>query len=180
MNKDEKKVKDEKPAEEKPQDNLQKKTEELQKQKEEYLDGWKRERADFLNYKKEEMERIGELIKYANEELILRMLPILDNFFIAEKNIPEDMKKDGLTGSPQVNWVKGLLQIHRQLKDFLKSRGVEEIKAVGERFNPNFHETVGEISNTQHLTPNTIVEETQKGYTLFGKVVRPAKVRITK
>jgi molecular chaperone GrpE len=146
--------------------------EKLQKEKEEYLNGWKRERADFLNYKKEEMERIVELIKYANEELVIKILPILDNFLAAEKNIPEELKKD--------KHMSGLLQINQQIKSFLKGQDIEEIKAVGEQFNPNFHESVGEISNIQHPTPNTIVEEVQKGYTLHGKVIRPAKVKITK
>lgn len=164
---------------------LQKQLEEYKKLNEEYLNGWKRERADFLNYKKDEMERIGQLIKYANEELILRILPILDNFFIAEKNIPEEMKKDGSTGSPQVSWAKGLLQIHQQFRDFLKSQGIEEIKAVGEKFNPNFHETIGDVDLARSDLAKSsesgiIVEETQKGYTLFGRVIRPAKVKVSK
>ncbi len=154
--------------------------EELKRQKEEYLNGWKRERADFLNYKKDEMERIGELIKYANEELILKILPILDNFTVAEKNIPEDSKNN--------ENVKGLLQINQQIKDFLKSQGIEEIKTVGERFNPNFHEAIGETEVTENGGPTPeeskesgiITEEAQKGYTLFGRVIRPAKVKINK
>ena len=59
--------------------------EECKTKREEYLNGWKRERSDFLNHKKEEMERIGIIIKYANEELILKILPILDNIFLAER-----------------------------------------------------------------------------------------------
>ena len=84
-------------------EDLKKQFEECQKQKEEYLNGWKRERADFLNYKKEEMERIGELIKYANEELILKIIPILDNFELAEKKLSGDLKEN--------EWVKGILNI---------------------------------------------------------------------
>ncbi|MBU4274400.1 nucleotide exchange factor GrpE [Patescibacteria group bacterium] len=159
---------------------LKKELEDCKAKCEEYLDGWKRERADFLNYKKEEMERIVELIKYANEELILKMLPILDNFLIAEKNIPEDIKKD--------KNVAGLLQIHQQLRDFLKLQGIEEIKAVGEKFDPNFHEAVGETKVTENgdptpgesKEPGIIIEETQKGYILQGKVIRPSKVKINK
>jgi len=64
---------------------LKKKLEECQQLKEEYLAGWQRERADFLNYRKEEMERIGEIIKYADIGLISKILPILDNFEISEK-----------------------------------------------------------------------------------------------
>ena len=136
---------------------------------EEYLNGWKRERADFLNYKKEEMERIGEVIKYANEEMILKMLPILDNLFIAENKISDGLKKD--------EGVKGILQIKKQILDFLKTQGIEEIQAMGQKFDPNFHEVVEEIEGSD---PGTITEEINKGYFLNGKVIRAAKIKIIK
>lgn len=155
-----------------------KKIEELEKQKKEYLEGWKRERADFLNYKKDEMERIVGLMKYANEEFVLRVLPILDNFFVAEKHISEEEKKNEI--------IRGLLLIHKQIKDFLKTQGVEEIKAAGEMFNPNFMEVVGEAnlenqeSGIKNQESGIVVEEIQKGYTMNGKVIRPARVKISK
>jgi molecular chaperone GrpE len=145
--------------------------EECKKLKDEYLNGWKRERADFLNYKKEEMERIRELMKYANEELILKMLPILDNFEVASKNISEKLKND--------DNIKGFLQIRQQIKDFLKMQGVEEIKTIGEKFNPNFMEITEEIE-IKDKEPGIVVEEIQKGYTSHGKVIRPAKVKVSK
>ena len=150
---------------------IEKQLEECKKQKEEYLNGWKRERADFINYKKEEIERITELIKYANEGLILKILPILDNCLAAEKNIPDDLKKD--------EHVKGLLQIHQQMRGFLKSQGLEEIKTMGEKFDPNFMEAVEEIENKDKIA-GVIIEEIQKGYTLHGQIIRPAKVKVTK
>ena len=150
---------------------LKKKLEELEKQKEEYLNGWKRERADFLNYKKEEMERIGALIKYANEELIFKIFPILDNIYLAEKQIPVDLKNH--------KWAEGVLQIKNQISEFLKQEGVEEIKAVGEKFDPNFHEVVEEVT-VENKESGIIVEEIQKGYKLHGKVIRPARVKIIK
>ena len=64
------------------------------KQKEEYLKGWQRARADFLNYKKEEAERVKGILKYANEDLILKILPVLDNFEKVEENVSNDIKKD--------------------------------------------------------------------------------------
>jgi len=150
---------------------LKKKFGECQKQKDEYLAGWQRARADFLNYKKEEMERIGELLKYATEEFILKILPILDNFDIAEKKLPENLKNE--------ENVKGILQIKTQLQDFLKNQGLEEIKTVGERFDPNLHEVVGAVE-MEDKEPGMIVEEIQKGYKLYGKVIRPAKIKINK
>jgi len=181
---------------------LKKKLEECQQLKEEYLAGWQRERADFLNYKKEEIERMGEMIKYADVGIILNFLPILDNFEIAEKKLSENLKVDELRSSSpladarvgkedksssspfadaRVNDenIKGLLQIKTQIQDFLKNQGVEEIKSVGERFDPNFQEVVGEIE-TKDKEPGIVVEEIQKGYKIYGQVLRPARVKVAK
>jgi len=158
---------------------FKKQLEECEKKAAEYLSGWQRERADFLNYKKEEMERIGQLINYAREELILEILPLMDNFEVIEKKLPENLKKD--------ENIKGLLQIKIQFQDFLKSLGVEEIKSVGEKFDPKFHESVGEIlpseaSAKEGAKPEsgTIVEEIQKGYKSNGHLLRPARVKVSK
>ncbi|OGZ23165.1 MAG: nucleotide exchange factor GrpE [Candidatus Nealsonbacteria bacterium RIFCSPHIGHO2_12_FULL_38_18] len=139
--------------------------------REEYLDGWKRERAGFLNYKKEELERLGGLMKYANEGLILKFLPILDNFHIAEKEIQEELRKD--------KCVEGLLSIKSQIMDFLKKQGVEEIKSIGEKFDPNFMEAVGEIE-TKEKENGVVAEEVKKGYLFQGKIIRPVKVKVAK
>ena len=174
-------------TEEKPKElnleDLKKKLEECQKLKDEYLAGWQRARAELLNYKKEELERIGELIKYADIGLILKILPILDNFDLAEKNLPENLKKDeNPEGEPSVPYgasVKGFLQIKRQLEDFLKKEGVEEIKSVGEKFDPNFMEVVEEVEGT-NTDSGIVIEEIQKGYKIHGRLLRPAKVRVAK
>jgi molecular chaperone GrpE len=156
---------------------------------EEYLNGWKRERADFLNYKKEEMEKIGNLIKYANQELIVNILPIVDNIYLAESHIPEKFEKD--------IWIEGFIQIKSQMIEFLKNKGIEEIKTIGEVFDPNFMEAVEEIATGNVLIDSSrnvlvdstrtfleesgiVAEEVQKGYTLHGKLVRPAKVKVNK
>jgi len=150
---------------------LQKKLKECEKLKSEYLAGWQRARADLINYKKEELERVEELIKFSANGLILKILPILDNFEIAEKRLPESLKND--------ENVKGLLLIKQQLKEFLKSQGVEEIKSVGEKFSPNFHEVVQEVK-IKGKEPGIIIEEVQKGYKINGRLLRPAKVKISK
>ena len=142
-----------------------------QKEKEEYLAGWQRSRADLLNYKKEELERIGEILKYAGEEFVLKVLPILDNFYLAEKELPESLKSE--------ENVKGILQIKTQILDFLKNQGVEEIKTAGEKFDPNFQEVMEEVEK-KDVESGIIVEEIQKGYTIHGRVLRPAKVKISK
>jgi len=147
------------------------KLEECQKLKDEYLAGWQRERAELLNYKKEEMERIGEILKYADVGLILKILPILDNFDVVEKRLPENLKQD--------KNVRGILQIKTQLQDFLKNQGIEEIKSVGERFDPNFQEIV-EMVEKPGVDSGIVIEEIQKGYKINGKVLRPARVKVAK
>ena len=164
-------------------EDLKKQLKECQKLKDEYLAGWQRARADFLNYKKEELERIGQLIKYADAGLILKILPILDNFEIVEKKIPANLKNDeNPEGKPSASYgasIKGLLQIKTQIRDFLKSQGVEEIKCLGKKFDPNFQEIVEEIE-LKDKESGIVIEEIQKGYKIHGKVLRPAKVRVTK
>ena len=145
---------------------------------EEYLNGWKRERADFLNYKKDEMERIGQLAKYANEEIILKIIPILDNIYLAESHVPEELKTH--------KWIEGFNKIKNQLCDFLSKEGIEPIKTIGEKFDPNTMEAVGEADSARsdlaqsNAEKNTVAEEVQRGYTLYGKIIRPAKVKVTK
>ncbi len=152
-------------------ENLKKKLEETEKLKQEYLAGWQRARADLINYKKEELERVGGLIEAAKESLLYEFLPILDNFDAAEKAIPQNLKED--------QNLKGILQIKRQILEFLKRYGIEEIKSVGEKFNPVFHEVVGEV-DTDEFETGTIVEEIQKGYKIGNRVLRPAKVKVAK
>ncbi len=142
-----------------------------QTQREEYLKGWQRERADFLNYKRAEMERVGEIIKYGVQAMIIKFLPILDNFDLAEKKLSGDLKNS--------EEIKGLLQIRKQFADFLRGEGVEEIKTNNNNFNPNFQEVAEEIDNPDYKS-GEIIEEVQKGYTLQGKLIRPAKVKIAK
>ena len=155
----------------------EKKTEECEKQKAEYLAGWQRARADFLNYKKEEIQRIGELVGFAQSEMFLKLLPILDDFEKAEKESTKVLEKHKCEQLDQS--LKGFLQIKKQLENFLKNYGIEEIKTIGERFNPNFAEVVEEVE-AKDRESGIIAEEIQKGYTLQGKVVRPAKVKVVK
>ena len=138
---------------------------ELKAKCEEYLNGWKRERADFLNYKKDEMERIGQLAKYANEEIILNILPVLDNLYLAQAHINDN----------------GLSQVIKQFQDLLKKEGIEHIKVLEKPFDPNTMEIVGESSgDPMSANPETVTEEIQRGYIMHGKIIRVAKVKISK
>jgi len=150
---------------------LQKKLEECQKLQKEYLAGWQRARADFLNYKKEELKRIEELVNLAKSKIFLKFLAILDNLERAKAQIPEDLKNS--------DWVKGIFQIENQLRNFLKEEGIEEVKTEGEHFDPNFHEAVERVE-AKDSKSGQIVEVLEKGYLLNGQLLRPAKVKVAK
>lgn len=135
------------------------------KEKEEYLDGWQRARADFVNARKEEEKRQEHLIKLSNQFLLTDILPVLDSFELALKNLEE-------IGN------KGIYMIKSQLEDTLKKYGLEVIKTKDQKFNPEFHESVEEMKSEKKT--GTIVEEVQKGYTLHKKVLRPSRVKIAK
>ncbi|MCK5491424.1 MAG: nucleotide exchange factor GrpE, partial [Candidatus Pacebacteria bacterium] len=101
------------------------KFEEYKKKAEENLERWQRTQADFLNYKKDQEKYLGEFRKYANEDIIMSLLPTIDSFVLATNYLPEDLKDS--------DWVKGILCIKGQFDGFLKDAGVEEIKSVGEK-----------------------------------------------
>ncbi|MBD3282401.1 MAG: nucleotide exchange factor GrpE [Candidatus Portnoybacteria bacterium] len=133
-----------------------------EKERSEYLAGWQRARADLINYKKEQEQKIADYYRFANEGLMLEILPVLDSFEIALKH-----QKD-----------EGLQQVYNQLKIILKNNGLEEIETKDQEFNPELHESVEEVESKKK--PGIIIEETQKGYKLKGKVIRASKVKISK
>ncbi|MBM3206316.1 MAG: nucleotide exchange factor GrpE [Candidatus Staskawiczbacteria bacterium] len=146
--------------------------EEIQKKSEEYLNNWKRAVADMANYRKGEVERAGHLIKYAKEDIFLGILPILDSIGLAENHMPEEIKSN--------EWTKGFMQIKKQIEEFLKKEDIEEIKSVGDKFNPETMEAVSEANSEEQVESGTVVEELQKGYKIGDKLLRPARVRVTK
>lgn len=148
----------------------QKQLEECQKQAQQYLDGWQRERADFANYKKDEQKSREEYRFYAKSKIIYEFLTVLDNFDLALSHTPEDLKKN--------NWVTGVSHIRQQLEMILRSEGAEEIKCIGEKFDPAMHEALEEVESDRES--GIIIEELQKGYMLDGRIIRPAKVKISK
>lgn len=141
--------------------------EELKSKCAEYLDGWKRAQADYQNLLKEIAKSRREYVKYANENLILEILPILDNFKLAFNQIPEAEKNSA--------WVAGFQHIKKQIEELLRNNGCEEIKTVGQLFNPLEHEAIEQVSNEAHAD-NAVVLEKKPGYKLNNKVVQAAKV----
>src|SRR3989344_388819 len=117
---------------------MEDKLKELENKAEEYLNNWKRSAADLINYKKDEIERMAKLLQYSKEDMILEILPVLDNIYLAEKNIPATAV-GGIPSEGEKNieqWIEGFKMIKKQLEDFIKQQGIEEIKIEGEKFNP--------------------------------------------
>lgn len=141
--------------------------EQLKKQVAEYLDGWKRAKADYLNLKRETEKEKQELVEFANAALLVQLLPLYDHFKRALAAIPS---KERTT-----DWEKGVEAIYREFQNVLKSIGVEEIPTVGEKFDPSKHHAVGR-EKREGITPDTILTETRTGFTLKGKVLGPSQV----
>lgn len=129
----------------------------------EYLAGWQRAKADYANLQKETEKRMSEFRQYAQADLLEQLFPLVDYFKQGFSLVPEEEKDSA--------WMQGIRHIQDNLNKILQENGVEEIKTVGEKFNPELHEAVkGEGEE--------IVQEVSTGFKLNGQVVRPAKVII--
>lgn len=127
--------------------------------------------AEFDNYKKRNIKEQETVRKYAVQNLIKELLPILDNLERAINSANESKDTDSL--------IDGIKMVLKQLYNVLEKEGVSEIKAVGEIFDPNFHEAVAHVPSNEY-PENVIIEEFQKGYILHDRVIRPAMVAVSK
>lgn len=147
---------------------LQEQVEKFKKQSDEYLNGWKRAQADFENFKKNQTKLMTDFKKFTEENLILKLLPISDNFNLALKHAPKDFNKS--------EWVQGILQIKNQLEELLKESGIQEIVVKkGDKFNPEFNQAIRAVKGKEK---DIIIKVLQKGYTLNDKLLRPTKVEV--
>jgi molecular chaperone GrpE len=144
-----------------------KKAEKKESKEEEYLLGWRRCMADFENYKKRQQESAQNIGGYIREDMILQIIPVIDNFHSATEHIPEEQKN--------VPWVVGVMYIQKQLEDVLKENGVTEMDVkVGDEFDPNLHEAISdsklrnasESTNENRELKNKIKKIVLKGYKL--------------
>jgi molecular chaperone GrpE len=139
----------------------------LLKERDEYLDGWQRARAELANYRREESKRFDEMMKFANNALIRELIAVLDNFELAILS----MERHG-----EVE--KGIYLIKVQLEDILKQSGLERMNVeVGQQFDPSVHEAI--VSVESDLASGSVVEEVERGYYLQGKLIRPARVKVS-
>lgn len=142
------------------------------KEREEYLAGWQRAKADFVNARKDEEKARSAFVKFANEGLIVDLFPVVENFERAMANREVWEKADK-------NWRLGVEHIAAQLKKTLADNGLKEIvPAVGELYNPARDESVAHTPVKTAEQNNVIVEVVEKGYELNGKIVKPSKVKV--
>lgn len=129
-----------------------------------YLANWQRAAADFQNYKRRVEQEREELTRFASAALIINILPLLDDLERALQNV--DTHLAGLT------WVDGIRLIYRKFRSVLEVSGVQEIEADGADFDPTVHEAVAFGEGDE----GKVISVVQKGYTLGGRVLRPAMV----
>jgi molecular chaperone GrpE len=140
---------------------------------EEYWDRLLRQTADFDNYKKRAAREKTDAIKYANEGLLQKLIPILDNFEMALTAVSSEN-----AGSAQ-SLQQGVTMIHSQLRNALLEAGLEEIDATGKVFDPNLHEAVSQKETTE-VPEGQVVQQMRKGYKFRDRLVRPASVVVAK
>ena len=141
-------------------------------ERQEYLAGWQRAKADLINAKKDFGEEKARLLKFANTDLITQIIPVLDSFELFFINEKQDKVKNFK------EWAVGVRHIYSQLLSILKENGVEQINSLGEKFNPALHNSVENIKIDDEQKEGIILEVVQKGYLLNEKVVREARVKV--
>jgi molecular chaperone GrpE len=131
--------------------------------------------SEFENFRRRnERDRI-DFLKFGHEGFLRELLQVVDNF---ERAIAHAKSLGGEKGSPLVQVSQGIEMIHYQMMEALRNQGVVPVKALGEKFNPALHEAVADEESEAEA--GTILKEEQKGYTLHGRLLRPARVVVAK
>lgn len=150
---------------------LQQELEKARTQSTENFEGWQRERADFLNYKKRIERDQAQMQQNITGSIIKKYLPVVDDLERALKNGP--------TQGDTAAWSDGIELIYRKLQSILESEGLQTIQAEGEMFDPNRHEAITHEESPDHKS-GQVIEVIQQGYTLGDRVLRPALVRVAR
>ncbi len=139
----------------------------------EHWDRLLRTTADLENFKKRAAREKTEAAQFANASLLQKLLPILDNFEMAQ------MAAQSVQGDSLASLQAGVAMIQQQLKTILTDSGLEEIDASGKPFDPTLHEAVSQQESIE-VPENHIVQQIRKGYKLRDRLLRPASVIVAK
>lgn len=142
---------------------------ERQNEEQDYRDKYIRLAAEFDNYRKRTLKERMELTRSAGEDIISGLLPVLDDFERALEMLSNDNNNHSSA-------VEGTTLIYNKFKEYLKSRGLKEVEAIGKELDTDFHEAVAQFPVDSKKKRNRVIDVVQKGYTLHGKVIRFAKV----
>lgn len=140
-------------------------------EKEEYLTGWQKERAEFANYRKQEDDRKAMMSEAMRERILSRFLSVMDSFNMAFANKEAWEKVDS-------GWRKGVEYIHSQMNTIFEEYGVKSVGVVGESLDPNIHESIEMVPTTEKDQDHKVAEVIQKGYKLGERIIRPARVNV--
>gem|GEM_PF-183998 len=149
------------------------------KEAEEYKHGWQRALADYKNLQTEVSKRRGEWAQMSETQILEEFIPIYDNFKMAFSHLPLPEREPAEGRREWEQWAQGIEHIKKQFSDILKSHGVEEIKTVGEKFDPKYHEAVGH-EEVEGKPEGEIIKEISGGYKVGERVMRAARVIIVK
>ena len=148
---------------------LREKLKKTEAERNEYLTGWQRAKADLINARKRDEEAHRELSKFANERLIVELIPVLESFEMAMGNREAWEKADK-------NWRVGVEYIAQQLKKALEDNGLVEINPIGKPFDVIAHEATGYEAVSDKKDAGKVIRVVQKGYSLNGKEIKVPKV----
>lgn len=143
----------------------------LKKEKEEYLTGWQKERAEFANYRKQEDDRKAIFSEAMRERILTRFLSVIDSFNMAFANKESWEKVDE-------NWRKGVEYIYSQMNGIFEEYGVKPVGEEGESFDPNIHQSIDVVETDKKELEHKVATVIQKGYKLGERVIRPARVNV--
>jgi len=150
---------------------MRKEFDELQGEKDDLFSKLQRVSADYSNFQKRAPRQIAEAVAYEKEKFIKSLLPVLDNFEHVLQNAEKTDESDDI--------VKGVKIIYDHMLDVLKSHNVQQIQAVGEKFDPSLHQALMQKSEPEK-EEEEVLAEFQKGYRIDTRVIRPSKVVVNK
>lgn len=152
-------------------ESLRQALEKAQAEAKDYLDQLIRSRADYANYKRRAEQEKQELVRRGNANLIVQLLPVLDDFERAFQSLPSGLEK--------LTWLDGIALVYHKLQRILEKEGLQPIQVNGRKFDPTEHEAIG-YEECDDLDDGMIVAEVQKGYKLGDRVLRPTLVRVAR